>query len=57
MFIAMNKLVPEFPRPYPFVIISSKSIVIIEAKVSCKIIKIPFPAPIVSRGPYIPDHV
>lgn len=34
MLIAMNKLVPEFPIPYPLVMMSSRSIVITEANVS-----------------------
>ena len=57
MLMAMNKLVPELPIPYPFVIMSSNRIVIIEATVSWSTIKIALPAPMASKGPYIPDHV
>jgi hypothetical protein len=47
ILMAMNKLVPEFPIPYPLVIISSNNMVMTEAKVNCKIIRMAFPAPIV----------
>ena len=46
ILMAINNDVPEFPIPYPLVIISSRRIVIIEAAVNCKTIKIAFPAPI-----------
>ena len=57
MLMAMNKLVPELPIPYPFVIMSSNRMVIMEATVNWRTIKMALPAPMASNGPYIPDHV
>jgi hypothetical protein len=57
ILIAINKLVPDSPTPYPLLNISSKRIVMIVAIVNCKTIKIAFPAPIELIYPYIPDHV
>lgn len=57
MLIAMNKLVPDPPIPYPFEMISSNKIVMTEAKTNCKMISIAFPAPMTAMSPYIPDQV
>ncbi len=57
MLIAINRLVAEFPIPYPFPSMSSSNIIIKDAKVSWSTIKIAFPAPIADKSPYIPDQV
>jgi len=57
ILMAMKRLVPEFPIPYPFDIISSRRIVTIAAKTSWRIIRMALPAPITAISPYIPDQV
>lgn len=55
MLIAINKEIAEFPTPYPLLNNSSNKETITPAKVNCKIIKMAPPAPIYSKGPYIPE--
>lgn len=57
MLIAIKRLVPELPIPYPLLIMSSRSMTTMEAKVSWITISMAFPVPTSSRFPYIPDHV
>ena len=57
MLIAINRLVPDPPIPYPFDMISSKRMVTTEARTNCTMIKIAFPAPMTAISPYIPDQV
>ena len=57
MLIAMKMEVAELPIPYPLPNISSRRIVISEAKVSCNTIKIALPAPTYEMSPYMPDQV
>ena len=55
MLVAMKREIPE-PSPKPFCIISSSIMTTIPAKVSCRMIRIAFPAPIVAISPYIPEY-
>ena len=57
ILIAMNKLVPDPPIPYPLVMISSSKMVTMEARTSCRTISMALPAPITAISPYIPDQV
>lgn len=57
MLIEMKIEVAEFPIPYPLPSMSSSRMVIKEAKVSWRTIKIAFPAPTYEMSPYMPDQV
>jgi hypothetical protein len=54
ILVAMKSEIPD-PNPYPLLNISSNIIIIYPAKVNYNIIKIAFPAPIISISPYIPE--
>lgn len=57
MLMEMKIEVAELPIPYPFPNMSSRRMVIKEAKVSWMTIRMAFPAPTSEISPYIPDHV
>lgn len=56
MLMAIKREVPDVPTPYPLDRSSSIMIITTAENTNYTIMRIAFPAPNLSRSPYIPDH-